>query len=527
MKILVADPIAARGIELLRSSHDVDVRTGLDRDELIRSVAPYHAIIVRSQTVIDSTVIDAAVELRVVARAGVGLDNVDVDAATRRGVMVCNAPQSNVVSAAEHTMALLLALARNVPQAHAALTAGRWERSAYSGTELQDKTLGVLGLGRIGTLVAQRGQAFGMRLVAYDPFVAPERAARIGAELLPSVDAVLERADFVTIHLPKTPETEGLIDAARLGRMRPNARLLNVARGGIVDEQALADAVRDGVIAGAAIDVFSTEPVIASPLFGMPNVIVTPHLGASTDEAQDKAGIQVAEDVDRALRGELVATAVNVNGGEVDDEVRPYLPLAAKLGRLLTSFVEDGITGEVTVEYLGDIGAADGRAAGLSVLTGMLTPVCSVPVTHVNAPLLAEERGLHLREVSDTHSDDYVSVLRVSAVGRDGRTVRVAGTLLHPGHRERLIEVWNLPIDVEPADNMAFFRYDDRPGVIGQIGTVFGEAGINIVAAQVGLSGQGNEAVMALSLDSRVPSSLISDIVARIGALEGRAISLE
>ncbi len=526
MKILIADPLAEAGVALLAERHDVDVRPGLSKDELIGVIAPYHAIVVRSQTVVDADVIAAAGELRVIARAGVGLDNVDVDAATRHGIVVCNAPQSNIVSAAEHTVAMILAVARNVPQAHAALVAGRWERGRFTGMELQDKTLGVLGLGRIGALVAQRCHAFGMRLVAYDPYVAPDRAARLGVELVDTVDEVVERADILTIHLPRTPDTENIVNAERLATMKPTARVVNVARGGIVDEQALADAVRDGVIAGAAVDVFAEEPTTSSPLIGVDGIIVTPHLGASTSEAQDKAGVQVAEYVDLALRGELVPSAVNVPGGEIDDVVRPYLPLAEKLGRLLTALAEDGIAGDVTVECRGDLADADGRPIGLSVLRGMLTPVCSEPVTFVNASLLADERGIRLREISDPHSDDFVSVLRVSGIGRDGAEIRVAGTLLQPGGRERLVEVWNTPIDVEPADHMAFFRYDDRPGIIGTIGTVFGEADVNIGGAQVGRSGQGNEAIMALSLDDRVPGEVINEIVARIGALEGRAISL-
>ena len=526
MRILVVDPLAPAGVEALSRRHRVDVETGLTKQQLIDRVGGYDAIVVRSQTVIDAEVIAAATDLKVIGRAGVGLDNVDVAAATRQGVVVCNAPQSNIISAAEHTVALLLALARNVPQAHAALTSGRWERSAWKGTELHDKVLGVLGLGRIGTLVAQRCHAFGMRLVAYDPFVAPDRAARLGVELLTTVDEVLERADFLTIHLPKTTDTVGLIDAAALARMKASARLINVARGGIVVEEDLAEALKNGVIAGAALDVFATEPTTDSPLFELPNVIVTPHLGASTDEAQDKAGVQVAEAVDLALAGELVPSAVNVQGGPVDDVVRPYLLLAEKLGRLVTALAGGGISGEITVEYRGQIGEADGRVVGLSVLRGMLASVCSEPVTFVNAPLLAEERGVRLREVSDAHSEDFVSVLRVAGTGRDGRSVRVAGTVLHPGDRERLLEVWNTPVDLEPADHMAFFRYEDRPGVIGTIGAGFGQAGVNIAAAQVGRADAGGEALMALSLDEPAPREVLESIAEAIGAREARAISL-
>jgi D-3-phosphoglycerate dehydrogenase / 2-oxoglutarate reductase len=526
VRILVADKLAESGIAALAADHDVDVKPGLTKDELVAIAPVYDAIVVRSATTIDADVIAAAGNLKVVGRAGVGLDNVDVPAATRHGVVVCNAPQSNIISAAEHTVALLLALARNIPQAHAALLAGRWERARWSGTELHGKVLGVLGLGRIGTLVAQRSHAFGMRLMAYDPFVSPDRAARLGVELVDTVDEVLERSDFVSVHLPKTPETVGLIDAERLRRMKPTARLLNVARGGIVDEAALAAALEDGVIAGAAVDVFATEPTTSSPLFDAPNVIVTPHLGASTEEAQDKAGTQVADYVCLALAGEFVPTAVNVQGGPVDDELKPFLPLGEELGRLLTALAADGLASEVTVEYLGGIADHDGRVVGLSVLRGLLSSVCSEPVTFVNAPLLAAERGLRLREVSDPVSEDYVSVLRVSGVTRDGRPIRVAGTVLQPGQRERLIEVWNTAVDVEPTRYMAFFRYEDRPGIIGTVGTGFGEAGVNIAAAQVGRMGMGGEAIMALSLDQPVPREVMDDIVARIGALEGRAITL-
>lgn len=526
MRILVADQLAESGVAALATDHEVDVKTGLTKDELLAIAPGYDAIVVRSATTIDADVIATATRLKVVGRAGVGLDNVDVAAATRHGVVVLNAPQSNVISAAEHTLALLLSLARNVPQAHAALVEGRWERSRWNGTELHGKVLGVLGLGRIGTLVAQRAHAFGMRLVAYDPFVAPDRAARLGVELLDTVDEVLARADFVTVHLPKTPETVGLIGAERLRRMQPSARLLNVARGGIVDEDALAEALRDGVIAGAAIDVFASEPTTDSPLFGLSNVIVTPHLGASTEEAQDKAGTQVAEYVRLALAGEFVPSAVNVQGGPVADELKPFVPLGEELGRLLTSLAADGLGSEVTVEYLGAIAELDGRVVGLSVLRGLLASVCSEPVTFVNAPLLASERGLNLREISDPHSEDYVSVLRVTGVARDGQPIRVAGTILQPGHRERLIEVWNTPVDVEPTAHMAFFRYEDRPGIIGTVGTGFGEAGVNIAAAQVGRTGVAGEAIMALSLDSPVPREVMDTIVARIGAREGRSITL-
>jgi D-3-phosphoglycerate dehydrogenase len=526
VKILVADKLAEAGVVALSEHHDVDVKTGLSKDELVEIAAGYDAIVVRSATTIDADIIAAARQLKVIARAGVGLDNVDIDAATKAGVVVCNAPQSNIISAAEHTVAMLLAVARNIPQASEALKAGRWERSKWNGTELHGKTLGILGLGRIGALVAQRANAFGMKLVAYDPFVSPERAGRMGVELRDTVEGVLAEADFLTIHLPKTPETLGLINSQSLKLMKPTARVINVARGGIVDEAQLAEALRDGVIAGAALDVFAAEPVTESPLFGLPNVIVTPHLGASTEEAQDKAGTQVAESVNLALAGEFVASAVNVQGGPIDEVVKPFLPLGEKLGRLYTAFAGAGFRGDVTIEFLGAIADADCRVLGLSVLRGMLSAVVHEPVTFVNAPLLADERGIGLREISDSHSEDYVSMVRVSGTDAEGQTQRVAGTIFQPGERERLVEIWNTPVDVEPTDHMAFFRYEDRPGIIGTVGSGFGEAGVNIGSAQVGRHTAGGEAIMALSLDSAVPRETLDRIGEAIGAHEGRAISL-
>jgi len=526
VKVLVTDPLAPAGVETLAIDHDVDVMTELSKAELLEVIGGYDALVVRSQTQVDADVIEAGKRLKVIARAGVGVDNVDLDAATRCGIVVCNAPQSNIISAAEHTVAMLLAVARNIPQAHGALSEGRWERSRWTGTEVYGKTLGVLGLGRIGSLVAKRCQAFGMDVIAYDPFLAPDRAARMEVELLSSVEAVLTRADFVTVHLPRTPETANLLDADRLALMRPDARLINVARGGIIDEQALATALREGRLAGAALDVFAKEPLADSPLFGLPNVVLTPHLGASTSEAQDKAGTQVAEYVNLALAGEFIPSALNLQGGPLDDALRPFLPLAERLGRLLAAIADDGITGEITVEFLGAIAAHDNRVLGLGVIKGILAAAATEPVTLVNAPLMAEHRGIHLREVNDPQSGDYVSVLRVRCVRRDGSVARVAGTVLQPGDRERIIEVWNTPIDVEPSAHMAFFRYDDRPGVIGAIGTACGEADVNIAAAQVGRRSGGGEAIMALALDAPLTHDVLADITASIGAHEGRSISL-
>jgi D-3-phosphoglycerate dehydrogenase len=526
VKVLVTDPLAPAGVETLASEHDVDVLTELSKPELLAVIGDYDALVVRSQTQVDADVIAAGKRLKVIARAGVGVDNVDLEAATRSGIVVCNAPQSNIISAAEHTVAMLLAVARNIPQAHGALIEGRWERSRWTGTEVFGKTIGVLGLGRIGSLVAKRCQAFGMDVIAYDPFLAPDRAARMDVELLQSVEAVLTRADFVTVHLPRTPETANLLDAGMLALMRPDARLINVARGGIIDEAALADALREHRIAGAALDVFAGEPLADSPLFGLPNVVLTPHLGASTSEAQDKAGTQVAEFVNLALAGEFIPSALNLQGGPLDDTLRPFLALSERLGRLLAALADDGITGEITAEFLGAIAASDCRVLGLGVLRGVLSAASTEPVTLVNAPMMAEHRGISLREVNDPQSGDYVSLLRVRCVRRDGRVVRVAGTVLQPGDRERIVEFWDTPIDVEPTEHMAFFRYDDRPGVIGAIGTACGEADVNIAAAQVGRNVGGGEAIMALALDAALTPTVLAAITERIGAHEGRSISL-
>jgi D-3-phosphoglycerate dehydrogenase / 2-oxoglutarate reductase len=526
VKVLVADKLSDVGVAALRAEHDVDVKTGLSKEELVETIADYDGVIVRSATTIDADVIAAGDRLRVIGRAGIGLDNVDVEAATRAGITVCNAPQSNIVSAAEHTVAMMMALARNIPQADHALRQGRWERSRWSGVELHGKTLAVLGLGRIGVLVAQRANAFGMRLKAYDPYVAADRAARMGVELVEDLDQLLRDADVVTVHLPKNEETLGLIGARRLGLMKPDALIINVARGGIVDEAALAEALHNGVIGGAALDVFSSEPVTDSPLFGLDNVVVTPHLGASTQEAQDKAGVQIAEAVNLALAGEFIPSAVNVQGGAIDEVVRPFLELTETLGRLFNALAGGGFGSEITVEYVGELVEGDTRILGLSALKGLLAEVVHEPVTFVNAPLLAEDRGLHLREVSEPRSEDFVSLVRILGTDHVGAPIRVAGTVIQPSGRSRIVEVWNVPVDLEPNRYMAFLRYEDRPGIIGTVGTILGDDDVNIANMQVGRRAAGGEAVMVLSLDQPIERGTLDRIVERIGAHEARGLTL-
>jgi D-3-phosphoglycerate dehydrogenase / 2-oxoglutarate reductase len=524
VRVLVTEPLAERGLDLLREELEVDVRADLAREGLAKAIEPYDALVVRSQTRVDAPVVEAGTSLKVIARAGIGLDNVDVEAATRRGVMVVNAPQSNILSAAEHTMALLLAVARNVPQANAALRSGVWERERFQGVELHGKTLGVIGLGRVGTMLAQRALAFGMRIVAYDPYVSRERARQMGIELMPDLGALLVQADFVTIHLPRTPDTEGLIGERELALMKEGARLVNTARGGIVDEEALERSLRQGHLGGAGLDVFAEEPVTDHPLFGLDQVVVTPHLGAATAEAQDKAGVAIAEMVRLALRGEYVPYAVNVAAAEVSEQLRPFLPLTERLGRVLTGLAEGPIR-RVEVEYLGRIGELDTKVLTLGVLKGALAGVVHEPVSLVNAPVIARERGIEVGERRSSVSQDYVNLVAIRAT-TDGGELNVGGTLVGKRNAERLVRIYDFDIDMAPAQHMAFFRYEDRPGVIGAVGTILGEASVNIASMEVGRKEAGGVALMGLTVDSPIPPEILDRIVTAVGMKSARSITL-
>jgi D-3-phosphoglycerate dehydrogenase len=512
-------------LELLAKDFQVDVRTDLSTRDLARVVAPYDALIIRSATQVTADVLDAATNLKVVARAGIGLDNVDVDAATRRGVMVVNAPQSNIISAAEQTLALLLAQARNIPQAHADLIEGRWERTKWEGVELAGKTIGLVGLGRVGSLVATRATGFGMRVIAFDPYVSADRAKEMGVEIMPTLEALLVQSDFVSVHLPRTPETEGLLGDKELRMIKPGARLVNTARGGIVDEAALAKVLDDGHLAGAALDVFSVEPTIDSPLFGLPNVVVTPHLGASTREAQDKAGITVAEMVRLGLKGEFVPYAVNVSAGaEVVETVRPFVPLAEHLGALAAGLAGSGVR-SVVASYLGRIAEHDTRVLTLATLKGILGRSVNEPVTFVNAPMLARDRGVTVSEMRSTVSQDYVSLIAIRAETDEG-PVSVEGTIVAKDSM-RVIRIDDFDVEVGPAKRMVFFRYVDRPGIIGKVGTIFGDAGINIATMDVGRRAQGGEALMVLTVDSDVPATVLDAVASAIEARHIRTVTLD
>jgi D-3-phosphoglycerate dehydrogenase / 2-oxoglutarate reductase len=523
-RVLVTEEIAEPGLALLRAEgHDVDVAVGLTPVELIEAVPGAAALIIRSATKVTAEVIDAGADLVVVGRAGIGLDNVDVPAATRRGIMVVNAPQSNILSAAEHTMALLLAQARNVPQAHAALVAGRWERTQWEGVELHGKVLGVVGLGRVGALVAQRAAAFGMRLIAYDPYVSPDRARHVGVELR-SLEQVVAEADFLTIHLPKTPETTALIGRDILKWARPGLRIVNTARGGIVDEEALAEAIEAGTIAGAALDVFQTEPTTVSPLFGLQAVVVTPHLGASTREAQDKAGVTIAEQVQLALAGDFVPFAVNIEAAEVTEEVRPWLPLAERLGRLWAALARE-LPPVLDIEYHGGLAELDTRILSLAVQKGLFSVTTDEPVSYVNVPQLADERGLTVRStaspnpVSNRPGAGYTNLITLR-----GHAHAVAGTMFGDGE-PRVVMVDDHDIELPIARSMLMVHNDDRIGMVAAVASTLAAAGLNIVDLKLGRSAKGGTAMMALSFEQPVPAEVIAKLRSTAGILDASAVA--
>jgi D-3-phosphoglycerate dehydrogenase len=523
--VLITEELSPAGIALLESGFEIRHADGADRGQLLAALADADAVIIRSATIIDAEALEHAPKLRVVARAGVGLDNVDVEAATRAGVMVVNAPASNIVSAAEHAVALLLASARNVPQAMASLKSGQWKRSAFTGVELQDKVAGILGLGKIGVLVAQRLAAFGMTVIAYDPYVAAARAAQIGVRLV-GLDELLAESDFISVHLPKNAETAGIIGDRQLHMVKPTARIINAARGGIVDEAALAGALADARVAGAALDVYATEPCTDSPLFSMPNVVVTPHLGASTHEAQEKAGTEVAKSVRLALAGEFVPDAVNVQGGTVDELIRPGLPLAEKLGRIFTA-VAGGIAARIEVEVRGEVAGLDVSVLQLAALKGVFSDIVEDAVTYVNAPLLAADRGVQVSLATDKESPDWRNVVTLRGTLPDGQVVSVGGTLSGRRQVEKLVEVNGFDMEISPAEHMVFFTYSDRPGIVGVVGKILGDRGINIAGMQVCRNARGGQALIVLTVDSALPSPVLDEITASIGAGFGRAVDLD
>jgi D-3-phosphoglycerate dehydrogenase / 2-oxoglutarate reductase len=525
-KVLVKEKIAEAGVDLLRERFDVEVGIDWPAGELEERIGEFDAILIRSATQLNAELLERSDRLKVVGRAGVGVDNVDVDAATKRGVVVANAPQSNVITAAEHTLAMLLALVRKVPQAHGSLTGGAWDRNSFSGVELYEKTLGVLGFGRIGQLVAQRALGFGMRVVAFDAYVAEERFRELGVERASSSDELYTQADFITIHLPVTPETENWLDAEAFAKMKDGVRIVNVARGKLLVEDDLREAIDSGKVAGAALDVFREEPVTENPLFAYPNVVVTPHLGASTTEATDRAGYQAAEQVVAALTGGVVTSAVNVPAIAAEDleALGPFLPLAHDLGRIASTLAERTSVDAVEVEYLGRIADRDTRLLTVQVLKGVLGGHIEEEVNEVNAPAIAEERGIAVSETSSSHARDFTDLLRVAVVSGGERT-RVVGTTLGQMHRPHLLEVWGSRFNLQLEGHLAVFRYEDRPGMLGRVGTELGNRDINIISAAVGRQPEAG-AVMIVTAESPVPREVVDGIVAGDGFVAGRVVSL-
>ena len=523
--VLIAEELSPATLEALGPDFEVRNCDGADRGQLLAALAAgVDAVLIRSATKMDAEAIAAAKGLKVIARAGVGLDNVDIPAATAAGVMVVNAPTSNIVSAAELAIGLLMASARFISPAHAALRNGKWARSKYTGAELFEKTLGIVGFGRIGQLVASRMQAFGMDVVAYDPYLQPARAAQLGVRLV-ELDELLKISDFITIHLPKTKETANLIGVEALKKVKPAVRIINAARGGVLDEAALYDAIKEGRVAGAGLDVYVTEPCTDSPLFTLDNVVATPHLGASTDEAQERAGIAVAVSVRKALSGELVPDAVNVKGGAIHEDIRPSLSLVEKMAQIATVIAGE-LPVSMEVQVRGDIAGHDSSVLATSALKGALIATGAEDITYVNTPALSEARGISASVNTDPESPEYRSMISLHAALNDGRSVVVNGTLMGIRKVEKIIAIDAFDLDLAPTENLLFLRYTDRPGVVGIVGNALGKANINIAGMQVARDEAGGEALMALTVDSAVSANVLADLKKETGAKLVQTVSL-
>ena len=523
--VLIAEQLSPATIAALGPDFEVVHVDGTDRDALRSALATANAVLVRSATQIDAEALSWAPQLQVIARAGVGLDNVDIKAATQAGVMVVNAPTSNIISAAELTVAHILGLARHLPRAHSSLSEGLWKRSSFTGIELYEKTIGIIGLGRIGALVAERLRGFGVELIAFDPYVTAARAQQLGVELV-SLDELVKRVDFLTIHMPRTPDTLGMIGAEQMRAMKPTAYVVNVARGGLIDEAALADALAAGEIAGAALDVFVQEPPADNSLTGLPNVNVTPHLGASTEEAQEKAGVSVAKSVRLALAGDLVPDAVNVAGGVIDEYVRPGLPLTEKLGQVFAGLAA-GPLASLDIEVHGELAERNVEALRLAALKGVFSKVVSDPVSYVNAPLIAEQRGVEVRFSKDTVSESFRNVITLRGALTDGTAISVSGTLTGPKQVEKIVEINGYEVELPVSEHLVVFSYTDRPGIVAVYGGILGEAGVNIAGLQIARDDKKGTALSVLAVDSPVDEQLISTLRAAIGAERMHTIDID
>lgn len=511
-KVLVSDKLAKEGIDILKQVAEVDVNTGLSEDELCGIIGDYDALVVRSGTQVTAKVLEAAKNLKIVGRAGVGVDNVDVPVATVRGVIVVNSPGGNTVAAAEHTVAMLLALSRNIPQAYESMHAKQWNRSKYVGNEVYKKTLGVLGLGKIGQEVAKRCQAFGMKTIAYDPFISTEAANAVGVELV-DFEECIKRSDYLTLHLPKNKETLGLIGTAQFDKMKDGVRIVNVARGGIIQDAALIDALKSGKVAGAAIDVFETEPPdFSNELFDLPNVVTTPHLGASTEEAQTNVAIDVAEQIADVFRGKSARAAVNMPSlsPEVLAAVQPYLPLARRMAALAVGTM-DGRCSRIEVRLLGELASIESGPITREVLVGMLSPMVGETVNSVNAPLIAKSRGIEVVESRNSDFDDYYALLSIKVKTDKGES-DICGTLFE-GKEMRIVHMGGFPMDFVPEGVVLLSAHRDTPGIIGHVGTLLGNENINIASMYVGRNKPGERAVMVVSVDTEVPADVMAKMV--------------
>lgn len=516
-RVLVAEKISPEGVEKLQSHFQVDAFDSMSREDFLQRVGDYDGLIVRSGTKVDAEAIGKADRLKVIGRAGIGVDNIDVEAATIKGIMVANVPESNIISAAEHTMAMLMSTARNIPAANLSMSQGQWKRSSYQGVELYGKTLGIIGVGRIGALVAERASAFGMQLIGFDPYISSQRAKSIGIEMKQSMEEVLSEADFVTLHVPRTKDTLHMLGRKQFESVKKGVRLINVSRGGVIDETALAEAIKEGKVAGAAIDVFECEPPEeGNPLCQMPEVVVTPHLGASTREAQYKAGVAIADQVIAALTGGFVSGAVNISmpHKEVVETLRPYMPLCEKLGRLFVNLTKGAIS-EIEFEVLGDISECETSLLTVAFLKGFFENISMDAVTYVNAPIIANERGITVKEAKSKRSRDYVNLIQVTASEDDSKVT--AGATLIGVNQEMFVNVRDFDIEIAPSKYMAFVTYQDKPGMIGKVGTVLGERDINISGLQVGRRAIEGHAGMGLNLDTPLGEEVLEELRSQDG----------
>ncbi|MEN2984615.1 MAG: phosphoglycerate dehydrogenase [Dictyoglomaceae bacterium] len=507
-KILISDPIAEQGIEKLKEYFHVDYKPGITKDELLKIIKDYSGLVVRSETKVTKDIIEEGKNLKVIGRAGVGVDNIDVEYATRKGILVINAPEGNTISAAEHTFALILSLSRKIPQAFYSLKSGKWDRKSFIGYELYGKTLGLVGLGRIGSEVAKRARAFKMKVVAYDPYISMERAKELEVELLNNLDELLRISDYVSLHLPLNSETENLIGERELSLMKPSAYLINCARGKLVDEKALYNALRERKIAGCALDVFSKEPIEPdNPLLTLDNVVLTPHLGASTQEAQEKVALIVAEEIIRYFKGEPVLNAVNLPI-IISDEISPYVILGEKLGKFLAQLT-DSYPEELEIQICGELSQKLETSLASAVVKGFLEPILMEPINFINALPLAKERKLKIKESRTQDTEIYRSLIKLQLKTEKG-LLELTGTVNRG--QERIVKIQDYYIDLNLAPYLLIAFHTDRPGIIGKVGTILGKENINIAAMQVGRKDLGKEAVMVLIVDNPVPSSVLNEL---------------